>query len=93
VFISIFLFIYFTSLYQLLFLPSTSSHRPSPINPLSFEKEDSYAPTPAYQVASRLGISIPSPTKARQGSPLRRIGSTGRQATDSGRVPIPVVGE
>jgi hypothetical protein len=39
------------------------------------------------------GIDTSSPTEARQNSPFRGMGSTGRQAAGSGTGPAPVVGE
>jgi hypothetical protein len=87
---SINLFTHFTSPSQPLLFPVSPSHCPSPPQPLTFTSEKGHTHThthththqiPTYPGTSnhsrRLGTS--SLTEARQGSPVRGTGSTGRQ--------------
>jgi hypothetical protein len=80
------------SVYILLAAPSQNPSQELPSISFFSEKESpfpGYQPIPARQATATLGTS--SPTEARQGSPVRGTGSTGRQ--QSGIAPAPVVGD
>jgi hypothetical protein len=80
-----------------LFLHFTSwSKPPSPLGisptPLLWERGGcpGYQPILAHQVTARLGT--PFPTEARQGSPVRGLGSTGRQQSQ-GQPPVQLLAD
>lgn len=83
----LFINVFICSLYILIaappFLLVTPSHSPSPIPPqlLLWEggKAPGYHPTLAHQVYCKTRSISSSPIEARQGSPVRGTGSTGRE--------------
>lgn len=86
---------------SLLSPPRRPSHRSSPVLSFFFENRNPRLgiippispitfPHLTHQVSAGLGTSYP--TEARQDSPVRGMGYTDRQATDSGAAPAPAVG-